>query len=428
MRADEPEILYRNLVELSVERIGARGDGIALYQGKPVFLPFTVPGDRVLARLGQRRGGGREGRIIERLASGTGRIAPPCSHFGVCGGCTLQHLDEASYRAVKLKELSAALQRVEIDPGLVRPLRVVPPGRRRVRLRLARPHDQRLPLRIGFRERYRHAVVDLSECLVMERPLFAVSQSLRELGGHILPLGGDGEVSLTRTDSGIDLLIEAADRPELGALEALARFAEECDLARIVWLARGDEIPVVERRPMRVLLSGVAAPFPPGAFIQASQSAETILIEEVLSGVGSRRPAVDLFAGLGTFSFALAQGGPVHAVEGEMRAITALARAALDQPNVTVERRNLAREPLPPERLAPYAAAVFNPPRAGAIEVSEALAGSSLDTVVAISCKPATFARDAAILTAGGYRLEQVTPVDQFVWTSHLELVAVFRR
>jgi 23S rRNA (uracil1939-C5)-methyltransferase len=428
MRADAPEILHKDLVELLVERIGARGDGIAFYQGKPVFLPFTVPGDRVLARLGQSRGGGCEGRIVERLASGTGRAAPPCSHFGVCGGCTLQHLDEATYRAVKLGALSAALERVGIDPGVVRPVRVVPPGRRRVRLRLARPHDPSLPLRIGFRERYRHAVVDLSECLVMERPLFAVSQSLRELAARILPPGGNAEVTLTRTDSGIDLLIEAAERPELAALEALARFSEECDLARIVWLASGDEVPVVERRPVRVLLSGVVVPFPPGAFLQASQSAEAILIEEVLSGVGPRRPVVDLFAGLGTFSFALAQRGPVHAIEGEKRAVAALARAAADHANVTVEQRDLVRELPSAEELARYAAAVFNPPRMGASKVSEALAVSRLGTVVAISCNPATFARDAAKLIAGGYRLEQVTPVDQFVWTSHLEIAAVFRR
>ena len=428
MPADAPETRRKDLVELSVERVGARGDGIAFYQGKPVFLPFTLPGDRVLARLGQSRGGGREGRIVEGLAFGTGRTAPPCSHFGVCGGCTLQHLEEATYRAVKLGALSAALERVDIDPGVVRPLRVVPPGRRRVRLRLARPHDPRLPLRIGFRERYRHAVVDLTECLVMERQLFAVSQALREVAGHILLPGGNAEVTLTRTDSGIDLLIEAAERPEFGALEALARFAEECDLARVVWLAPGDEVPVVERRPVWVLLSGIAVPFPPGAFLQASQSAETILIEEVLSGVGPRRPVVDLFAGLGPFSFALAQGGLVHAVEGEMRATIALARAAADQANVTVEQRDLAREPPSAEELARYAAAVFNPPRMGAIKVAEALAVSRLGTVVAISCNPATFARDAAKLIAGGYRLEQVTPVDQFVWTSHLEVAAVFRR
>jgi 23S rRNA (uracil1939-C5)-methyltransferase len=168
-------------------------------------------------------------------------------------------------------------------------------------------------------------------------------------------------------------------------------------------------------------------PFRPGAFLQASPSAEMILVEEILSGVGPGRPALDLFAGLGTFTFALARGGLVHAVEGDVRTAAALARAAADEPKVTVERRDLARNPVAASGLARYAAAVFDPPRAGASRQAEALAASAIETVVAISCNPATFARDAAKLV-GGYRLERVTPVDQFVWTPHLELAGVFRR
>jgi len=153
-----------------------------------------------------------------------------------------------------------------------------------------------------------------------------------------------------------------------------------------------------------------------------------ILVEEVLSSAGPGRPVLDLFAGLGTFTFALARGGPVHAVEGDVRTAAALARAAADQPSVTVERRDLARNPLPASVLARCAAAVFDPPRAGAARQAEELAASAIETVVAISCNPATFARDATKLVGGGYRLERVTPVDQFVWTPHLELAAVFRR
>jgi 23S rRNA (uracil1939-C5)-methyltransferase len=179
---------------------------------------------------------------------------------------------------------------------------------------------------------------------------------------------------------------------------------------------------------LRVLLSGVAVPFPPGAFLQASPSAEMILVEEVLSAVGPARPVVDLFAGLGTFAFALARDGLVHAIEGDVGTAAALARAAADQLRVTVEHRDLARNPLPADVLARYAAAVFDPPRAGASPQAAALAASAIETVVAISCNPATFARDAAKLVGGGYRLERVTPVDQFVWTPHLELAATFRR
>jgi 23S rRNA (uracil1939-C5)-methyltransferase len=177
-----------------------------------------------------------------------------------------------------------------------------------------------------------------------------------------------------------------------------------------------------------VLLSGVAVPFPPGAFLQASAAAETILVEEVGASIGPRRPILDLFAGLGTLTFAFAVDGPVHAVEGDERAAAALAQAATGRHEITVERRDLARNPLPPAALAGYAAAVFDPPRAGAARQAEALASSTIATVVAISCNPATFARDAAQLIGGGFRVERVAPIDQFVWTPHLELVAIFRR
>ena len=304
-------------VELLVERLGAQGDGIARHKGEPIFLPFTAPGDRVRARLGARREGGREGRTVELLDSGKGRADPPCTHFGYCGGCALQHLDPASYRAVKLGALRSSLERVRIDPGLVQPLRVVPAARRRARLGLVRPRDPRLPARVGFRARFRHDLVDLRECLVLEPALFALIGKLRLVARNLLPAGGTAEATLTLTDSGVDLLLEAARRPDLAALEALAGFAENCDLARIVWWSPGEEILVVERRPVRVMLSGVAVPFPPGGFLQASAAAEAILVEETLTGIGPHRPVLDLFAGLGTFTFALACTGSVHAIEGD---------------------------------------------------------------------------------------------------------------
>ena len=416
------------LVELAVGRLGAQGDGIAQRRGKPVFLPFTVAGDRVLARLGARRGGGREGWVVEWLDFGKGRADPPCAHFGRCGGCALQHLDQAAYRAAKLGALYTALERFGIDPGLVQPLRVVPPARRRAKLGLMRPRDPRLPARIGFRERFRHQLVDLTRCPVLEPRLFTLVVELRLVAQNLLPPGGAAEATLTRSDSGVDLLLEAAERPGLGALEALGGFAEEHDLARIVWRAPAGEILVVERRPVRVVLSGVAVPLPPGAFLQASKAAEDILVEEVVAGIGPHRPVLDLYAGLGTFTFALAPAGPVHAVEGDERAVTACARAAAGQRGVTVEWRDLTRDPLPPEALSHYAGVVFDPPHAGALRQAEAVAASRIETVVAISCNPATFARDAARLIAGGFNLERIVPVDQFVWTPHLELAAVFRR
>jgi 23S rRNA (uracil1939-C5)-methyltransferase len=340
----------------------------------------------------------------------------------------LQHLDEASYRAVKLGALYTALERVAIAPGFVQPLQVVSPARRRARVGLIRPRDPSSPARIGFRERFRHELVNIEQCPVLEPELLRLVGELRLVACKLVTSGGTAEVTLTQTDSGVDLLLYATKRPGLAALEALAELAENCDLTRVVWRSPGEEILVVERRPVRVVLSGVDVSFPPGAFLQPSRAAEAILVDEVLAGIAAHRPVLDLFAGLGSFTFALAGAGRVHAVDGDEDAIIALAHAAAHRPGVTVERRDLARNPLPPEALAAYAAAVFDPPRAGALHQVEALAKSTIATVVAVSCNPATFSRDAARLIAGGFHVERVVPIDQFVWTPHLELVAVFRR
>jgi 23S rRNA (uracil1939-C5)-methyltransferase len=427
-RAAKPIRARAEAVELVVETLGAQGDGIAQWQGEPVFLPFTVPGDRVRAEIGARRGAGYEGRVVERLVSGPGGVEPVCRHFGRCGGCALQHLDVADYRAVKLGALDAALRRVGVDPAIIAPLRVVPPDRRRVRLGLSRPRAARASALVGFRERFRHQLVDVQECAVLEPALFALIEPLRRIAPELLPSGGVADAMLTRCDSGLDLSIESAAPPDLAALEALAVFAAGRDLARIVWRTGRDDTLVVERRAARVVFSGVSVPFPPGGFLQASAAAERLLVEEVVAGIGGRSPVVDLYAGLGTFTFALARAGPVRAVEGDAPAAAALTQAASGVSGVTVERRDLDRDPLAPAELNRHAAAVFDPPRAGALRQAAALAASTLETVVAVSCNPATFARDAACLVAGGFHLERIVPVDQFVWTPHLELVAVFRR
>ena len=418
----------RELVELSVDRIGAAGDGIAQWHGVTVYLPFTAAGDRVRAVLGAHRGGGREGRVVEMLAAGPGRTEAPCGHFGRCGGCALQHLGSVAYRTAKLARLHGALERAKIDPRVIEPMRTVPPGRRRASLGLMRPRDSRQPARIGFRERFRHDLVDLRECLVLDPPLLALVEALRACTADLLPPGGAAEAMLTSTDSGIDFLVETAVNPGLAAVETLGTLAAEHDIARIVWRSSSEEMLVVERRPVRIMRSGIAVPFPPGAFLQASATAEGILLDEVVAGIGAHRPVLDLYAGLGTFGLALVHAGPVHAVEGDKHAVSALAKAAQNIAGITVEHRDLGRHPISPEALAKYAAVVFDPPRAGAARQAAALARSSLDTVVAVSCNPATFARDAAELIAGGFCLERLVPVDQFVWTPHLELVALFRR
>ncbi len=415
-------------VEVTVERIGIAGDGIAHWHDQTLYLPFTAPGDRVLAVPTAPRAKGCEGRVVGLIAAGTGRVAPCCHHFGVCGGCALQHLSPALYRETKLDGLRRALRRVGIDPQIVAPLRQVAVARRRVSLGLVHPRNRRQTGVIGFRERFRHNLVDIAECPVMEPALLALAMALRPLVPMLLPPGGRAEATLTRTDSGLDLLLTMPEEPPLPALEALVDFAHRHDLARIVWRSAAGDRPVIQRRPVRIVRAGIAIGFPPGAFIQPSETAEALLVDEVSAAVGGARPVLDLFAGLGTFGFALAASGPVHMVEGDPMAAAARAAAARGCAAATVERRDLARDPLPPEALAAYRAAVFDPPRAGAARQAEALARSTVATVVAVSCNPATFARDAATLIAGGFRIERLVAVDQFVWSPHLELIGVFRR
>jgi 23S rRNA (uracil1939-C5)-methyltransferase len=415
-------------IEVTIERIGAGGDGVGRWQGLPVYLPFTVPGDRVRARLGVPRGGGHAAEVVDLIAPGKGRADPVCRHFGDCGGCALQHLDAALYRQAKLDALGAALARAGLDPAAVAPLQIVAPARRRARLGMMRPRQHGAAVRLGFRGRFRHDLVDLRECPVLEPALWAALGELRTAAAGFLSPGESAEIGLTHTDSGLDLLIEAAMPPTLAVLETLAGLAAAADLARIVWRRRAADTLVVERRPVRMRFSGVAVAFPPGGFVQANAEAERRLVAAVLDAVGARRPVLDLYAGLGTFTFALAPGRRVHAVEGDAAAAASLAEAAAGVPEVTVERRDLARAPLSPAALAQYQAVVFDPPRTGAARQAAALAAAAPDTVVAVSCNPATFARDAALLAGGGFRLERLVPVDQFVWTPHLELVGIFRR
>jgi 23S rRNA (uracil1939-C5)-methyltransferase len=405
------------IVELDIERLGARGDGIAQYRGRPVYVPFTAPGDRVRVALA---GGGSEGtaaRLVEIVRPGAARTVPPCRHFGSCGGCAFQHVAAGTYAEAKRSLVVDALARHGLGAAPVAPLRRLPAGtRRRARFAVRRG-------RIGFQARASHEVVALEECVVLAPSIVALLPALRRLGGNV-------GYSVTLADAGLDVVADRGATPDLAALEALADFAERADLARLSWRVDGEPVPVAQRRPVRVVLHGIAVDLPPDAFLQATPEAEAALAELVLDGLGDAQRVADLFSGIGTFTFALATRARVHAVEGAAPALAAL-RAAANRSGgarISVEARDLATRPLAPEELAVYDAVVFDPPRAGAKAQAAALAGSPVPRVIAVSCNPATFARDAATLAAGGYRLERVAPVDQFVWSPHVELVAVFAR
>ncbi len=411
-------------VTVTVERVGVRGDGIAHWQGETVYLPFTAPGDVMRAKLGKRRGEGRAGEMVELVAPGQ-RAQPACQHFGACGGCALQHLDAESYRATKMQWLAAALAQHGLAPETVAPLRLLPPATRR-RARFALGTAQ-----IGFHARGSHRLIDVKECAVLHPMLVALLPPLRKLARTLLPTGATGAASATIADNGIDLLLDLPQEPDLARLEAMAEFATAQDLARLSWRSGEISAPLAVRRKPQVSLSGVAVDLPEDAFLQPSHDAEAALSEAVSDFAGEARSVADLYAGLGTFSFALARRAKIRAVEGAAGAAAALvqavSRAGLAG-TVAVERRDLAARPLAPEECAGFDAVVFDPPYAGAAAQCRALALGTVQRLVAVSCNPASFARDARLLVDGGYRLVEVRPFDAFVWSANLELVALFTR
>lgn len=418
-------------VEATIESLGGRGDGLARLDGRPVFVPLTVPGDRVRLRVTGEKAGGFKAEVLELLSPGPGRVAPPCPHFGPCGGCALQHLDSQRLADWKRAQVVEALARRGLPDAPVRPLITVPPGTRRRAGLAARRIGARVLL--GFHERAKHEVVDVARCLLLSPGLMGLLPVLREGLASLLRENEAAQLFLSETETGADVLIRTRRVLDLAARQALAALAEQADLARISW-AEPDEVaePVAIRRPPHVTFGGVAVEPPPGGFLQPSVEGEAALTRLVLGYLPETAArVVELYAGCGSFTFPLAEKARVHAVEGDEAALDALrmaARRANLAGRIDTEIRDLARRPLEPSELAGFDCAVFDPPRAGARDQAECITRSDLPAAVAVSCNPNTFARDARILVDGGFTLAEVTPLDQFPWSGHVELVAGFRR
>lgn len=420
-------------IDVTITAVGARGDGLADHGGVRLYVPFTIAGERVRVRadLGAAKGGKGDGiraELLEILEPSPSRIAPACAHFGVCGGCTLQHMDDGAYADWKVMQVRTVLDRVGLAAVPLHPLaRTAPQGRRRARF-AALKRGKRVWL--GFNGRQSHRVADLAECPVIHPALLALLAPARDLLAAILPDGGACDLMVSVADGGLDLLLVGPPTLDRRARERLAVFAEDQKLARVAWQAEdgGDSEPVAHRGGATIRFGSAIIEPAPGAFQQASDAGQAALTAAVVAAVGpGPKRVLDLFAGLGTFTFPLAERGTVHAVEGDAAALAALSRGAANR-RITWERRDLFTDPLTVKELDRYEAVVFDPPRAGAAAQAATLASSSVPLVVGVSCSPATFARDARTLADGGYRLTHVVPVDQFLWAAHVELVGVFVR
>lgn len=418
-------------IEITIDSLGGRGDGVGRHEGRPVFVPGALPGDRLRARVTGARAGGYKAQIVELLDQGPDRVDPPCWHFGPCGGCSLQHLARDRYADWKRRRVVEALERQNLPGGIAAPLVRIPDGtRRRVSL-AARLQDQ--GLRLGFHERESHRVVDVSDCLILSPALVELLPALRRVLPSVVPPKAVIDIEATATDSGLDLLFVLAAPPDLEMREALAGFAGEADLARLSWMLPGGEPePLASHRSPVLRFGGIEVTPPPGGFVQPTAEGEAALTAAVLEALPDDPASLaDLYAGCGTFSFPLARRARVRAVEGHGPSLQALRSAArrngLDG-RIETEIRDLARRPLSPDELNGFDCVLFDPPRGGAKSQAERLAASRVPTVIAVSCSANTFARDARILCGGGYCLEAVTPIDQFPWSGHLELVARLSR
>jgi 23S rRNA (uracil1939-C5)-methyltransferase len=420
----KPKVDLPTVLEVEITDLGHRGDGIGHAEGMTVFVPYAAPGDRLKVRVEREREGGYSARIVARLADGPDRAIPPCIHFGDCGGCAVQHLNRDAYSAWKEGLLREALSRRGINVP-ASPMIALPPGTRRRAVFVAERRGGEVIL--GFNAIGSGRVVDLSTCHILLPELVGLLAPLRAALATVLRTGESADVSVTRSDSGIDLWLKNTRSLSLEGRQVLISLAERLDLARVS--AGRDTEPVALRRQPRMMFTGTAVSLPVDSFLQPSTGGEAALVNLIVEALGKRKKVADLYAGCGTFTFALAPGRRVHAVEGNAASHAALAAAGRRAGGrITSERRDLAREPLGAIELNKFDAVVFDPPRAGAKEQVQQIARSKLHCAVGVSCNPASFARDARILLDAGFSLTQVTPVDQFPWSAHLELVGVFSR
>ncbi len=410
---------------LQIERIGGQGDGVGLGPSGPVFVPLSLPGETVSGEI-------IDGRI-ERpdiLTSSPERIVPLSPHFGECGGCSLQHWARGPYLEWKQEQVRLALGREGLETD-VRSTVATPPGtRRRLALHARRGEDGRVVL--GFKARKSWRLVEITACPVADPRLVAAFPALARVAEAFLEHPKSAPtLHVTLTLTGLDVDVTGVERKSGGLSgdqrQQAIRAARQADLAR---LSLAGEVLMMERAPT-VMFGPATVAIPPGGFLQAVPEAEKAMVDIALAAVKGSRKIADLFCGAGTFTFPLATVAPVIAADGAAAGIAAL-KAGVGSTRglrqITAEARDLFRRPLTPFDLKGCEAIVFDPPRAGAIEQVAQITGTKATTVVGVSCNPQTFARDARVLVDAGYRLETVTPVDQFLWSSHIELVGVFRR
>lgn len=404
------------MTTVKIKRLGHLGDGIA---DGPIYVPAALPGEVVSGTLD-----GEHLRDPKIDTPSENRVKPPCSHAKSCGGCQLQHASDAFVSDWKRDVVRQALAAHGIAVDLGEPVMSPPQSRRRATFSVRRTKKGALA---GFHMKASDTIISVPNCQLVHSDLTAALPMVEALG--VLGASRKGELSVlvTRSDTGLDVSVMGGKEMDVDLHQSLAELAREYDLARIAW---DGEIALQRRAPVLRLGSADVTP-PPGAFLQATKEGEVALIDAVKRALTGAKRVVDLFAGCGTFALPLARDAMVHAVEGDRDMVNALDHAwrnAEGLKRITHESRDLFRNPLLPDELSKFDGVVIDPPRAGAAAQVAELASAKIPRIAHVSCNPATFARDTATLIRAGYDVEWVQVVDQFRWSTHVELVALLRR
>jgi 23S rRNA (uracil1939-C5)-methyltransferase len=405
------------LEEVSIVALDAHGHGVA---DNCAIIPGALPGERALVKIE-----GKRAELVETLNPAPERAKPICPWFGTCGGCVAQHMSRSLYHAWKRGLVVEALERGGVAAKVGDMVDAHGAGRRRATFHARFPHGQ--ADEVGFMRARSHDIIAIDNCPLFSPDMARAIQAAQALSGDLRGLMKPLDIGVTATLDGLDVDLRGSGPLGRAETQKLTQTADALDLARV---SNHGEI-VIERRPPRVAFGEALARLPPGGFLQATEAGEAWLAEFAERALANTKRVADLFCGAGAFALRLAHGREVFAADADPAAIAALARAAAMTPGLRkleAETRDLFRRPLRADELAAFDAALIDPPRAGAIEQARALAASTLPLVVSISCNAATFARDARILIDGGFQVASVTPLDQFRFSAHVEIAAVFRR
>jgi 23S rRNA (uracil1939-C5)-methyltransferase len=406
-------------MNLKIIEMGSKGEGTAHSEQGLIHVPFALPGETINAAVN-----GSRGTVMAVIEPSPDRVDPSCIHFESCGGCALQHWDLAAQLAWKRQLVIDALQHrgIDIEVGKIT---AAQPGERRRAVFSVR--DEKGRKVVGFNAAQSHTIIPIEQCAVVAPQIVAALPIVRALA-NLMPIKKvGGHIAVTLTTSGLDVSMTGLEKVSTDLRSQMSSFAVSRDLAR---LSIAEDVIVENRRPI-IHFGQVAVSPPPGGFLQACASVESAMAAQVTAHLAKCKSVVDLFSGSGAFAFQIAKAAPVHAIEGDAAAVASIDRGRRGLQGfkaITVEQRDLFRRPLILNDLKAYDAVIFDPPRAGAEDQSKMLAKSKVKKIAAVSCNPATLARDLRILMDGGYALKSVTPYDQFLWSPHVEAVALLER